>query len=132
LDEDVNSGFAPDPMEVRVVSGGPIDVSYLGDDCVGYAESNPDVQVHYIAGAQTLLRFYFIADTPGDDAVLIINDTASQWHCNDDYSDQTHDPSIDFSPPVSGYYDIWVGSYTSGEFIPGTLYITELSFNHPE
>ncbi|HUP83464.1 MAG TPA: peptidase S1 [Candidatus Limnocylindria bacterium] len=131
LDDDVNAGFAGDPIEVEVFSGGPIDVSYLGGDCIGFAEPNPDVQVHYIAGAASLLRFYFIADTPGEDATLIVNDPGSQWVCNDDYDSSTHDPSVDFSPPADGYYDIWIGSYSSGDFVSGTLYITELSFNHP-
>jgi hypothetical protein len=127
----LESGFEPDPYSVAIISGGPINVAYLENGCVGYAEPNPDFEVQYTAGAQTLLRFYFVADTPGEDATLIINDPVSGWHCNDDFSDSTHDPSIDFSPPLSGYYDIWVGSYSSGDFVAGTLYITELSSNHP-
>jgi len=78
----------------------------------------------------SLLRFYFIADTPGEDATLIINDSDSNWQCNDD-SFGTRNPAIDFSPPESGWYDIWVGSYSAGANISGTLYITEYSTNHP-
>ncbi|MDL2335798.1 MAG: hypothetical protein QFC55_07200 [Chloroflexota bacterium] len=128
--EDLQSGFLDDPKSVSIVSGGPIDVSYLGDACSGFAEPNPDYEVHYTAGVQSMLRFYFVATTPGDDATLIINDTASQWHCSDDEFGTTN-PSIDFSPPLSGWYDIWIGSYSPSEYISGTLYITELSSNHP-
>ncbi len=117
-------------MEIVVVSGGPIDARYLGGDCTGYAEPNPDVQVHYTAGTQSLLRFYFVADNSGDDATLIINDTTNQWHCNDD-SFGTRNPSIDFTPPLGGFYDIWVGSYSSDSFISGTLFITEIGRNFP-
>jgi hypothetical protein len=130
LEDPVNSGFLPDPMTVAVVSGGPIDVSYLGAPCTGYAEPNPDVQVHYVSGSGTLLRFYFVPDNAGEDATLIVNDTSSHWVCNDD-SFGGSNPSIDFSPPAGGYYDIWIGSYQSGAFISGTLNITELDYNHP-
>lgn len=132
LTEDVNAGFQNDPITIPVTSGGPVDVNgFLGGDCKGYAEPNPDVQVHYIANLSNLLRFYFIADTDGSDATLIINDPLSEWHCNDDYSTATHNPSIDFNSPQGGYYDIWIGSYSPGAFISGTLYITEVSIYHP-
>jgi len=117
-------------MELSVVSGGPIDVRYLEGACVGFAEPNPDYEVHYTAGLLSMLRFYFVADSAGDDATLIINDTTSNWVCNDD-SYGGSNPTVDFSPPESGYYDIWVGSYSSDAFISGTLYITELDSNHP-
>lgn len=126
----LESNFEPDPMAVTVVSGGPIDASYVGNGCTGFAESNPDYEIRYNSGAQPLLRIYFEADTPGDDVTLIINDAADQWHCSDDEYGTTN-PSIDFSPPDSGWYDIWIGSYSPSEYISGTLYITELSANHP-
>jgi hypothetical protein len=127
---EVDSGFAPDPMELSVVSGGPIDVRYLEGACVGFAEPNPDYEVHYTAGLLSMLRFYFVADAGAGDPTLIINDTTSNWLCSDD-SFGGSNPSIEFSSPESGWYDIWIGSYQSGEFIPGTLFITELDSNHP-
>jgi hypothetical protein len=127
---EVEAGFIPDPMSESVVAGGPIDVSYLGSPCTGFAEPNPDYEIHYNADVQPLLRIYFVADNPGDDATLIINDTASQWHCSDDEFGTTN-PSIDFSPPSSGWYDIWIGSYSASAYISGTLFITELNSNHP-
>jgi hypothetical protein len=126
----LESGFEPDPVEVEVVSGGPIDASYLGNGCAGYTEPNPDYEVHYDAGAQGLLRFYFVADTPGDDATMVINDSAAQWQCADDEYGSSN-PAIDFTPPESGWYDVWIGSYSGSEYISGTLYITELDSNHP-
>ena len=117
-------------MELTAVSGGPIAVSYLGGDCKGFAEPNPDYEIHYTAGVLSMLRFYFVATGGAGDPTLIINDTASNWQCNDD-SFGASNPSIDFSPPLSGFYDIWVGSFQSDEFISGTLFITELDSNHP-
>lgn len=127
---EIGSGFVPDPRSESVVAGGPIDVNYLGNGCTGFAEPNPDYEIHYGAGAQPLLRIYFVADNPGDDATLIINDAASQWNCSDDEFGTTN-PSIDFSPPLGGWYDIWIGSYSPSEYISGTLYITELDTYHP-
>lgn len=127
---EIDSGFAPDPRYEAVVAGGPIDVSYLPAVCTGFAEPNPDYEIHYNVGVQPLLRIYFVATNPGDDATLIINDAANQWHCSDDEFGTT-DPSIDFSPPLSGWYDIWIGSYSASEYISGTLFITELDSNHP-
>jgi serine protease Do len=127
---EVNPGFQDDPKSEEVVAGGPIDVSYLGNECTGFAEPNPDYEIHYNAGAQPMLRIYFVANTPGDDATLIINDADGHWHCSDDEYGTT-DPSIDFSPPPDGWYDIWIGSYSPSDYISGTLYVTELDFYHP-
>ena len=126
----LDSGFAPDPMQVSVTSGGTIDASYLGGGCLGYAEPNPDYEVHYSAGAMSLLRFYFVPDSADQDATLIVNDAATNWVCSDD-TFGTKDPAVDFSPPAGGWYDIWIGSYSADAFISGTLYITELDSNHP-
>jgi hypothetical protein len=128
-EDPLTSGFA-EPHTVRVVSGGPIDASYLGGGCTGYAEPNPDYEFRFVSGSFDLLRIYFVADSPGDDATLIVNDSQANWLCNDD-SYGTRNPTIDFRPPVSGWYDIWIGSYSSTDYISGTLHITELESSHP-
>lgn len=127
--EDLTSGFTPDPFSVEVTSGGPIDASYLGGDCRGFATAAPDFDVTYTAGDLSLLRFYFVADA-ADDTTLLINAPDGSWHCNDD-APGTIDPQFDFQDPDSGLYDIWIGSYQSGAGISGTLYVTELESNGP-
>ena len=127
--EDLTSGFTPDPFSAEVTSGGPIDASYLGGDCRGYATAAPDYDVTYTAGELSLLRFYFVADG-GDDTTLIINAPDGSWHCNDD-APGTINPQFDFQDPASGLYDVWIGSYQSGAAIEGTLYVTELESNGP-
>jgi hypothetical protein len=117
-------------LAYRLESGGPVDVSYLGSDCSGFAEPNPDLEAHYTVNGHSLLRIYFIADTPGDDATLIVNDASGDWHCSDD-AYGTSNPSIDFNSPEQGWYDIWIGSYSARDYIAGTLYITELDSKHP-
>ena len=123
------SGFTPDPFEQAVTSGGPIDASYLGGDCRGFATAAPDFDVTYEAGSLTLLRFYFVADA-ADDTTLIINAPDGSWYCNDD-APGTIDPMFDFTNPESGLYDVWVGSYEQGTSVEGVLYVTELESNAP-
>ena len=127
--EQLAPNFLPDPFEVELVSGGPIDVSYLGDECGGFATAAPDFQVEYTAGTSDLLRFYFVADA-AEDTTLVVNDAEGDWYCNDD-ADGTIDPMLQVDQPESGTYDVWVGSYDADEQIDGMLNITEISSNRP-
>ena len=126
---DLESGFTPDPNEQEVISGGPIDASYLGNECRGWATAAPDFDVNYEAGSLTLLRFYFVADA-AEDTTLIVNAPDGSWYCNDD-APGTIDPQLDFTNPESGLYDVWVGSYEEGTNVEGVLYVTELESNGP-
>ena len=125
---DLTAGFSPDPFSVDLVSGGPIDASYLGNGCRGSATPSSDYDVTYTAGGQSLLRFYFVAETA--DTTLIVNAPDGSWHCNDD-APGTIDPMVDFANPDSGRYDIWIGSYETGTENAGTLYVTEVNSNSP-
>ena len=124
---ELESGFIPDPFAKDVTAGGDIDVAYLGGDCNGYATKPPDFELTYTSGTRSLLRFYFVGS---GDATLIVNDPIADWYCGDDSYD-TVNPTVDFADPGSGTYDIWIGSYASGSFPTGTLYITEVDANHP-
>lgn len=123
----LTSGFVPDPFAVGITSGGSVNVSYLGAGCTGFATSAPDFSVNYTSGAFPLLRFYFIGN---GDSTMIINGPSGSYFCNDD-SFGTLNPTIDFNNPQSGRYDVWIGSFAQGNFIPGTLYVTESSGNSP-
>ena len=70
-----------------------------------------------------ILRISFTPDVAGDTA-LVINDANGNWICNDDFFGL--DPAIEFSNPVGGLYDIWVASFVDGEFVDGTISITEI------
>jgi hypothetical protein len=123
----LTSGFVPDPHTVGITSGGPVDVSYLGGGCSGFATSAPDFSVNYTSGAFPTLRFYFIGS---GDTTMIINAPNGSYSCVDD-SFGTLNPTLDFNSPSSGRYDVWIASYASGTFISGTLYVTESTGNHP-
>jgi hypothetical protein len=121
------AGFQPDPFTQDILGGGSVDVSYLGlESCLGFAAAPPDLRVMYTAGSAEVLRFYFIADS---DTSLIINDPSGNWFCSDD-TFGTLNPGIDYAAPEGGTYDVWVGSI-SGDFVSGTLFVTELTSNHP-
>jgi hypothetical protein len=123
----LSPGFAPDPRSVSVLSGGTLDVPSmgLGSGCVGYATAEPDYIVHLTAESDRL-RFYVEGD---GDTGLVINGPAGGWSCSDDSYD-TVSPTVTLDHASPGQYDIWVTSYSSGENITGTLYVTELD-NHP-
>jgi len=123
------AGFLQDPATYLVYAGGPVDLSAaVGDGCVGWAASNPDLRLDW--AGDTRLRFYFIPDDPNSDTVLVINDPSNTWHCADDSYGTPH-PTVDFNPSQRGFYDIWVATYGEGTPVPGTFHITEFDGNHP-
>ncbi len=121
--QSLSAGFTPDPFQVNLTSGGSVNASYLGGGCVGYATSAPDFRLNW-SGSSARLRIFFVASTAGQDATLIVNTANGTWMCNDDYGGPN--PMVEINNPPAGQYDIWVGSYQSGQYIGGTLKITEL------
>ncbi|MFW6201615.1 MAG: hypothetical protein ACOC8B_03490, partial [Gemmatimonadota bacterium] len=120
--ESLSAGFLPDPHTVSVTSGGSVDVrDAVGQGCRGHAASRPDFILHW-SGDSDFLGIFFEGD---GDGTLVINDPRGDWVCDDD-SHTGLDPKVEITDPPTGQYDIWVGSYSSGEYIDGTLSITEL------
>jgi hypothetical protein len=122
----LEAGFTPDPASWSMTAGGPIDAGYLGGDCRGSTDTEPDLSLQW-QGDSTFLRVYFVGE---GDTALVINDPNTTWHCADDSYGTGH-PSIDFSNALSGRYDIWVSSFSQGDFVGGTLFVTELPERHP-
>lgn len=120
----LRAGFTPDPAtEELMVGGGSVDVSYLGNGCVGYATAQPDYRLNW-SGRSSELRFFFQADDDVDTTILVsLPDGA--WMCNDD-TPGTLDPMVVVDNPPEGQYDIWIGTYGRDETAFGTLNITEL------
>jgi len=120
---ELTNGFTPDPHTVEVYSGGSIDASSLGPDCRGFIANAPDYTLFYTAGTEWPLYISVVSDS---DTTLVVNDPATGWHCNDDANDSLN-PMVFFDHPMSGTYDIWVGTYGSSDNNPATLYISEVS-----
>lgn len=128
----LSSGFLPDPVRVKVMSGGPINVTstYIGNGCIGYVSQAPDFRLHW-SGSSSSLNFFFVTTNPRDDTTLIINAPNGSWHCNDDAHRNTFNPLIKFLNPREGQYDIWIGSYQEGEYFNGELVISEIDDKVP-
>lgn len=118
-EEYLSAGFDDDPRTVWVVSGGELNASSLGGDCVGMISRAPDFQLTYDADDYPL-TFGVTADT---DATLVINAPDGRWYCDDDSGGGT-DPEITFRQPRSGVYDVWVGAF-DGDGGDAQLYVTE-------
>ncbi len=124
----LSAGFSPDPYSVGMTTGGPVDVSYLGSSCTGFASVHPDLRINFSGGGSPLLRIYFTGSS--GDAAMVVNDPYGNFYCVDD-SFGTVNPTIDFNNPAGGSYEVWTVSYAANTLISGTLRITENSGNHP-
>ncbi len=120
----LSGGFTPDPHVVEMPSGGEVDVAYLGGACTGHAAVAPDYRVNW-SGSSSELRVFFEA-RGGGDATLLVSRPDGSWLCNDDAESGGLNPMIVMEDPAPGQYDVWVASYSAGDFIDGTLYLTEL------
>jgi hypothetical protein len=118
------SGFQPDPHTVGISAGGELDASGLGGSCVGWIARAPDYRVNWTAGSGQLPLVFSVASDA--DTTLVINDAQGNWVCDDDGGNEGFNPAITFSNPVSGQYDVWVGTYAQGGLQPSTLHVSEL------
>ena len=115
------AGFTPDPFAVNLTAGGQIDASRsVSSSCRGYITNAPDVQLNYQAGSLPLI----ISVNSGADTTLVINAPDGRWYCDDDGGEGLN-PSLRWNSPMTGAYDIWVGSY-NGQPAGATLSISEL------
>lgn len=117
----LSSGFTPDPHRVDLTAGGTIDASRLGGACDGSIARAPDYEVTYTAGS---LPLYFYVNA-GSDTTLVVNGPDGLWYCDDD-SNGGRNPQVTYNTPMSGTYDVWVGTFSGGT-TPATLFVTELT-----
>lgn len=119
---DLVSGFTPDPHSVAISAGGPYN-AYQLPECVGFIATAPDYRVNFTAGDAGLPLIFSVQSEA--DTTLVINDAEGNWVCNDD-SDGLN-PAVRFDTPVSGQYDVWVGTYSEGTMEPSTLNVSEIT-----
>jgi hypothetical protein len=115
------AGFTPDPVSRTITAGGAIPVSVSAACDYGWVGDAPDVKLFYEAGSDFSLYIYAESD---DDVILLINLPDGSWVCDDD-SHTGLDPLARFSIPLSGRYDIWVGTFGE-ELVPARLFISEI------
>ncbi|WP_209425666.1 peptidase S1 [Pararhodobacter sp. SW119] len=118
----LSAGFLPDPHRRNGVQAGGDRHYSGGGDCPGggWFANAPDYRVNYASGSLSL-SFYVRAR---GDTILLINDPAGNWYCNDDF--QGLDPAVVFDAPMSGQYDIWVGTYDRSRVTNATIHVSEM------
>ena len=119
----LESGFTPDPRVISLQAGGERAAQNLSSSCSGFVTNSPDVRLHYDAGSLPLI----ISVDSGSDTTLIVNAPDGSYYCDDDGGVNGLNPAVRFNRPMSGRYEIWVGTYSSGSTQPARLYISEVS-----
>ena len=119
----LTTGFTPDPRVISLRAGGDIAASRINSRCAGFITNAPDYRLVYEAGSLPLI----IPVAAASDTTLVVNAPDGQFYCDDDGGVNGTNPSIRFNSPQSGRYEIWVGTYRSGDSQPARLHISEVS-----
>jgi hypothetical protein len=117
---DMKAGFALDPFLVSLNGGGEVDASTFNTSCVGYINDKPVLTARW-TGAVDQLRVFFYSDS---DSTLVIKQPDGSYLCADDLADNVLDPEVTVANPVTGTYQVWIGSFDANQLIPGLLVIT--------
>ncbi|MCH8494274.1 MAG: hypothetical protein LAT57_01410 [Balneolales bacterium] len=116
---DLTSGFTPDPHTIEVEAGGDTAMPVTG--CVGFINYDaPDVDLNFTAGDYLLS---FLAQSQAVDVSILIYTPDERWVCAS--SNIPGGAGILFNKPLSGNYNIWVGSPTVETYPNAVLSITE-------
>ncbi len=123
----------PDPTLQRTAIAGRVSTAQaLGGVCVGetdgYLDAAPAFNIAYTPTGAGLLRLFFLAR---DDAVMAVRTPDGRWYCDDDTGGDS-DPLIDIPAPPGGTYQVWLGSFSIGNYVSGTLYVTNQAAVTPE
>lgn len=118
----LQAGFLPDPYEVAVTSGGIVSARWqFGSACAGYINDVPDFTIRWSGYTEELFIGF---DALVGDTTLVVRTPSGFYWCNDDAYGL--DPEVMLRYPSAGMYQVWVGSYRSGEYNSGTLYVSEI------
>ena len=117
----LSAGFTPDPHLVRVQAGGSQAASNRASGCMGNIGDRPDFRLNYTSGTFPL---YISADSMAD-TTLVVRAPNGSYYCDDD-SGEGLNPRVWMQNPMSGNYDIWVGTFGVNEFHSAELNISEL------
>lgn len=120
---DLQPGFTPDPHLVSLRAGGNIDASDIsGASCSGYITNAPDFRLNWGGKGSLDLKLSVVSNS---DTTLVVNGPNGEWYCDDDSGDETN-PSLTLRS-ARGQYDIWIGTFSSGDTKPAVLSISEVS-----
>lgn len=121
----LTAGFENDPYTVNLTAGGPLSSqAELGAACPGYVASAPDFDLYWTAGSGALPLV--ISANSQADTTLVVRTPTGEWLCEDDGGFSGFNPGMRIDNPMSGLYDIWVGTYGPNP-APAVLAISEVS-----
>jgi hypothetical protein len=115
-------GFMPDPHLVSLRAGGDISASRVSSGCSGYITRSPDFRFYWDGDGSLDIKISVLSKA---DTTLVVNGPDAEWYCDDD-SGEDNNPAIALVSGA-GRYEIWVGTYSSGDPQPAVLSISELS-----
>lgn len=115
-------GFMPDPHMVSLRAGGDISLNEIGSGCSGFITYAPDFRFNWNGNGSLNINISVLSKA---DTTLLVNGPNGEWYCDDD-SGEDNNPLITLGS-VSGRYEIWVGTYSSGDSQSAVLSISELS-----
>ena len=118
----LSPGFTPDPHLVSMRAGGTIDASTRFNACRGFITEQPDMRLFWDGKGTMNLRISAISNA---DTTIVVNGPNGEWYCDDDSGDDSN-PVVTLSP-VAGRYEIWVGTYSSGDTKPAVVSISEIT-----
>jgi|CXWL01.1.fsa_nt_gi hypothetical protein len=117
----LQTGFLPDPHDMMVNAGGPVQASSVDAACAGRVAARPSVSLRFTAGQLPLI----ISATSEADTTLVVRAPDRSWHCNDDAVGLN--PVVRFDAPTTGRYQIWVGTFGEATDAPeAVLHISEV------
>lgn len=117
-DQTLSPGFNSSQLSVSV--GGARSADTFGAECKGYVSDEPTTTFDLTARGLPLL----ISVDAAADTTLVVRDPNGVYLCNDD-GGLNLNPELFISEPVVGRYEIWVGSFASGEAAQASLFIAE-------
>ncbi len=120
----LNTGFMPDPRRMQGMAGGPVSAQTVQQDCRGFIGSEPNV----VLTSPTGFRFLRVFAESQQDVTLMVRGVQGTWCADDTYGTN---PGVDLRGLPPGRYDIYVGTYASGQSAPFSLAITELQSQVP-
>ncbi|MGE0595951.1 MAG: hypothetical protein AB7P07_06285 [Hyphomonadaceae bacterium] len=103
-------------------SGGALDARTLAEGCSGYISELPDLRIEYVSSTIPLT----IQANSTSDTTLVVRAPDGAFYCNDDGGAAGLNPLITIAEPLSGPYEIWIGTYGGASLSAAELRIGEL------
>jgi serine protease Do len=120
----LKTDYEPDPFKKEVVAGG--DKVVTKENVKMKITNAPDFRLQFTAGDKYPLSFYVRSDA---DTTLLIRTPDGKWLADDDTGGNLN-PLITIKKPMSGEYNIWVGTFGDKQ-AKAVLHITELKVETP-